>query len=361
LAFLFWHNEGKGSKLMESPQYDFEQEILAALDARTVARGRIDLPCIPAACEHYLIQLNKVFKQLGKELTDPELAQLRNLLVEAATVGWQQSMGAKLCVQYEISMTPKLQKNLACNVSVSTPSLDEQYQGWLQNSTSSPFGKHADARVLDVASTLGPPEQVRVLDIGAGSGRNAVALAQKGHPVDAVESSSQMIALLQAHAESNGVPMNVMAGDFIESENIVPANHYQLAIAAEVITHFRDVEQVARFARHVCKALQPGGRLVFNIFLARKDFQPSELVRQATRLAWASLFTRGELDQALAELPLKIVSEHVTLDYERERLPSEDWPPTPWFESWSSGRSAFPSSPAPPLELRWFEYERSAD
>jgi tRNA1(Val) A37 N6-methylase TrmN6 len=39
-----------------------------------------------------------------------------------------------------------------------------------------------------------------VLDIGGGTGRNALALARRGHPVDVVESTSKFADMIRADA-----------------------------------------------------------------------------------------------------------------------------------------------------------------
>lgn len=71
-------------------------------------------------------------------------------------------------------------------------------------------------------------------------------------------------------------------------------------------------------------------------------------------VAWSSFFTRDELSRAMAGLPLEIIADDSAAQFERQHLPAKAWPPTPWFEPWASGRSAFPLPHGrPPLELRW--------
>jgi precorrin-6B methylase 2 len=49
------------------------------------------------------------------------------------------------------------------------------------------FGTEPDARVWSLAKAATDPADFPILDVGAGSGRNALPLARRGHPVDAVE------------------------------------------------------------------------------------------------------------------------------------------------------------------------------
>jgi len=107
--------------------------------------------------------------------------------------------------------------------------------------------------------------------------------------------------------------------------------------------------------------LRPGGSVLFNAFLAMEGYQPDALARQFGLVALCSVFTRPELDKTMAELGLHIVDEDSTLRYEREHLPAEAWPPTEWFEDWSSGRNLFdlPRGRAP-IDLRWLAYRRKS-
>jgi hypothetical protein len=64
---------------------------------------------------------------------------------------------------------------------------------------------------------------------------------------------------------------------------------YQLAVAAEVISHFRDSDEVRLFLAKMCDSLCPGGVLLFSTFLAVGDYQPDALVRQVAQLSWSTL------------------------------------------------------------------------
>jgi predicted RNA methylase len=45
---------------------------------------------------------------------------------------------------------------------------------------------HPDAKVMAVAAQLGDAKMVKILDVGAGTGRNTFALAERGHPVEPI-------------------------------------------------------------------------------------------------------------------------------------------------------------------------------
>src|SRR5262249_40561030 len=54
--------------------------------------------------------------------------------------------------------------------------------------------REPDVRLAELIPTYAKPRDVRVLDLGCAAGRNAVLLASKGFDVEAVDSSSAMVA-----------------------------------------------------------------------------------------------------------------------------------------------------------------------
>jgi SAM-dependent methyltransferase len=76
-----------------------------------------------------------------------------------------------------------------------------------------------------------------ILDIGAGTGRASLPLAQAGHPVTAVEPSETMLAGL---ADATiGLPVTVVEGRWPESKDLVDA--HQVAMCAHVVFDVADV------------------------------------------------------------------------------------------------------------------------
>jgi len=76
---------------------------------------------------------------------------------------------------------------------------------------------------------------------------------------------------------------------------------------------------------------------------------------------WCCLFTRHEIREAASGLPFESVSDESALEYEKSRLPAEQWPPTGWYEAWAAGQDLFDLSPSKiPMELRWIAYRKSA-
>ena len=127
-----------------------------------------------------------------------------------------------------------------------------------------------------------------------------------------------------------------------------------MAIATEVISHFRNVDDLRLFLAKMSDVICSGGLLLFNLFLTANEYVPDELARDMSQLCWSSLFTSEELTIAMEGLPLVSVSNDLVIEYERQYLPESAWPPTSWFESWATGRDVFPlANGQPPLEFRW--------
>ena len=93
--------------------------------------------------------------------------------------------------------------------------------------------------------------------------------------------------------------------------------------------------------------------------MVNDGYNPEPLDREMSEVAWSTFFTYQDLQTALENLPLEIVSNDSVLEFERDRLPSESWPPTGWFENWASGRDVFPLEEHPPIQLRWLLCRRS--
>jgi hypothetical protein len=53
-----------------------------------------------------------------------------------------------------------------------------------------------------------------------------------------------------------------------------------------------------------------------------------------------------------------LIADDSVCDYEKAHLPTDAWPPTAWFESWSTGRDVFKdvARESSPIDLRWLVY-----
>lgn len=117
-----------------------------------------------------------------------------------------------------------------------------------------------------LAADLGRPA-VDVLELGAGSGRMTVPLAQAGHRVTGVDVSVEQLERLRARVAAAGVEGSTCAlrGDMRSLDDVVPA-----ASADLVVVPFRGMLHVTPqrddVLAAVARALRPRGVVAFDVF-----------------------------------------------------------------------------------------------
>lgn len=317
--------------------------------------GQIVLPAVPSMLDEYVSMCDKVFAGLGKRFNDAELAHLREVLEGQLTAAYTASPRSNIIISYEAPIGP----TLSYTVRAEWASISEAYERWLATREPPLFGTEPDARVWQLASEAGDPAAVRVLEIGAGTGRNALALARRGHPVDVVEMTPKFAEILTGEAVRDALDVRVIVRDvFVDADDL--RDDYQLIVLSEVVTDFRSTHQVRSLFELAARRLEPGGRLVFNVFLAREGYHPDAAARELCQQVYSSLFTRDEVSAAAAGLPLALLADDSVYEYEQAHLPAGAWPPTSWYTDWVSGLDAFRTTrEQSPIELRWLVFERT--
>jgi tRNA1(Val) A37 N6-methylase TrmN6 len=76
------------------------------------------------------------------------------------------------------------------------------------------FGTEPDARVWTLANQAPDPTAHRVLDIGGGTGRNTLAVARRGHPVDVVEMTPKFADMIRADAERESLNVRAISPQY---------------------------------------------------------------------------------------------------------------------------------------------------
>jgi SAM-dependent methyltransferase len=330
--------------------------IVARLALRTSASGVLSGPCIPALFDHYFDKVLELFEAIDRPLTGVRLDQFREAFRQAIDQGFSASPFARFILTYGPTGDGV---DIGCDLSLTAPPLDEQYQRWLGNPSAAaqPFGNRADAMVIDVATRLRSSAAggIRVLDVGAGTGRNALELARLGFTVDAIEPVPALADTLAAEAARQQLAVNVSRSDVLRGEATLGAAHYRLIVLAEVVTHFSPA-QLGALLPKLAHGLAPDGVLLFNAFLSRDGYQPSPEARQAAEVVWSTFFSRPELAALADRAGLSLAREEPCVAYEQARQPAADWPPTPWYVAWAHGHNLFDETGGPtPIELHWLE------
>jgi hypothetical protein len=189
------------------------------LDARsrferfTVARGELRMPCLPSLVERHLHQLEMLLRALRQNLTPTEIDSWRRAIAPKVAQWFAASPNTYLNVRYEIADPAfGLHGGIKLDLSGAVSSIEDHYRRWSERREGTLFGSHADAKLLATAAQLGDPGSAPILDVGAGNGRNSLALARQGYPVDALELTQVLADQLLEAAATEGIRVNVIQG-----------------------------------------------------------------------------------------------------------------------------------------------------
>jgi SAM-dependent methyltransferase len=335
-----------------------EAGLLKSLDRRIRCEGEISLPAAPALLELYMRRLSALFANMGKRFSRAELAALRNLLEPRLHAGFAQSPHCRIRLKWEPEPAPA--SGIDYRIWLETGSLESEYESWLTSREPPLFGAHPDAKLLHVVGKPALPSRYRILDLGAGTGRNSLALARAGHPVDALETTPAFCRELRKAARAERLPLEVVESNLFAPKLALGRSRYALVLCSEVTSHFREPDQLRTLFERAAKWLRPGGSLLFNAFIAKSRSAARALERELSQIAWSSVFTKQDLASASQGLTLRLVSDESAHAYEKEHQPPAAWPPTSWFESWSRGYNCFAMKQgAAPMELRWLHYRKA--
>lgn len=100
-------------------------------------------------------------------------------------------------------------------------------------------------------------EPGKALEVGCGTGTNAIWLARRGFDVTGMDLSSVAIERAEAKAAEAGVDVRFVAGDFLSDP--VPGGPYDFVYDRGALHTFDSPKDRARFAERVAEALKPGG------------------------------------------------------------------------------------------------------
>jgi SAM-dependent methyltransferase len=294
---------------------------------------------------------SRVFADLGRKFDDENLAHLRTVMKNKLSEAFMISNRSSILISYNAAVGP-----LHYKISAQWSTVAQAYEGWISSREPPLFGTEPDARVWALANEAPDPTKHPVLDIGAGTGRNALALARRGHPVDVVELTPKFAEIIRTEARQEGLDVRIMVRNIFETSDDLRQD-YQLILLSEVVTDFRTPAQLRSLFQLAARCLAPGARLVFNTFLPRHGYEIDDAAREIGQQLYTSMFSRQEMSLAAAGLPLELVADDSVYDYEKTHLPPEAWPPTNWYADWVRGLDLFPGQrDRSPIEMRWLVF-----
>jgi SAM-dependent methyltransferase len=322
---------------------------------RSVVTGQITLPAVPEMIDEYIDMCDTVFAGVGVEFSDDQLDHLRTVLEGQLAEAYAASPRSNIVISYDSPVGTMLNYTIKAE----WQTIESAYEHWVATREPPLFGTEPDARVWTLAGEAADPGNHRVLDIGAGTGRNALALARRGHPVDVVEMTPTFADIIRAEAERDSLDIRVIQRDTFATTDDLRSD-YQLILLSEVVSDFRTTQQLRGVFELATRCLAPGGCLVFNAFLARHDYVPDEAALELGQQVYTTIFTWDELTDAAAMLPLELVADDSVYEYEKTHLPDGAWPPTSWYANWVSGLDVFDvERETCPIEMRWLVYQKA--
>lgn len=330
------------------------EAMVRRLYRRSMAEGHITVPAVPAMIDEYVTMCLNLFASLGVLYTAEESAQLKTVLEGELAKAFRASNRSNIVIEFNAPFGVML--NYRVKPQWST--IGGDYDNWVSTREGPLFGLQPDARVWALAAEAPEPNTHRVLDIGAGTGRNALALARRGHPVDAVELAGKFADIIRSEAERESLDLRVIQSDVFAALETVD-DRYQLIVASELVPDFRTSRELRGLLELAAEFLAPAGRMVFNAFLTRPGYVPDDAARELGQQCNTTFFAPDELAAAAGQLPLRLVGDDPAYEYEKTHLPDGAWPPTAWFDGWSRGLDVFDVAPEDsPIELRWLVYQK---
>lgn len=202
------------------------------------------------------------------------------------------------------------------------------------------------------------PQDVQVLDLGAGQGRNSTFLAQEGYHVVAVEATQEGCNCISDAAKS----VDVVKGNILDLNSLpLPKNRFQFAFMSHVTQHFSpgELRQVLAQAKEF---LAPKGALVFDALrrtnpkYKKYDVTPSAIISEnfpnLERYGAAS-FDEGDILSAAKDVGLSFVKSDKFNEIGKR----------PWYERqnlWGEFRilDYLDGIFRKPVKLKWFVFRK---
>jgi ubiquinone/menaquinone biosynthesis C-methylase UbiE len=163
----------------------------------------------------------------------------------------------------------------------------------------------------------------RVIDLGCGTGRIAIPLAQRGHAVTAVDLSAGMLRVAGEKALAAGVRLNRVQANIVELDGFRDATFDTAVCMFATLGMVAGADARRRVVGHAFRLLKPGGKFVIHVhsrwhhlrtaagrrWLAgdlvrsirgRDDAGDWRMVHHSGQTGWTMhLFTRGEITALL--------------------------------------------------------------
>jgi SAM-dependent methyltransferase len=166
----------------------------------------------------------------------------------------------------------------------------------------------AATQARQIAAFLAPLEGRRILDVGTGTGRAAIALAKAGAIVTGVDASREMLAVAERRAHEAHVTVTFTPGD--AHGLAFPDGSFDAVVCLRVLMHTPDWRASLR---ELCRVA--ADRVVFDYPSLYSAAAIQAGVRRVTRRFDASVeayrvFSPSSIARALADAGFRVAGEH---------------------------------------------------
>lgn len=174
---------------------------------------------------------------------------------------------------------------------------------------SGPIGRLiAETQEQVIADFLAPLDGARILDVGTGTGRAAIALARRGAVVTGVDASAEMLAVARRRAAEEGVRVTFAQGDAHALE--FAAASFDAVICLRVLMHTPDWR---RSLGELCRVAR--SRVVFDYPALASAAALQAAARHVAHACGASVeayrvFPDRAVDRVLREDGFRITGSH---------------------------------------------------
>ncbi|UCG16001.1 MAG: methyltransferase domain-containing protein [Phycisphaerales bacterium] len=142
-----------------------------------------------------------------------------------------------------------------------------------------PYTKNTEAEVEFIVEHAAPPTGGAILDMGCGTGRHSVALAQRGYQVTGVDLSRGMLAIAAQRAQAASAAVewvHANAADFVRPDSFDAVICLCEGAMCLLTDDENPLERDMAVLANIRRSLRSGGTLILNVLNACRVIRSSE-------------------------------------------------------------------------------------
>jgi SAM-dependent methyltransferase len=337
-------------------QAALRKAIVRRLFRRMNGSGTLIFPALPGFAETYVEMGKALFHAFGRTVSTEQSSALLKQFETVLGAAFASSQRSNVVFTYEAPSG----KDIKYTITADPVPLAEAYEQWHETLHEAIFGEYPDARLLTLLEECQIDPSGPVLDLGAGLGRNAFALARRGHPVDAVELSPRFANVISRETLRLQLPIRVFERDLFSGFAGL-RDDYCLVVASGLVGDFRDLAQLYGLFELVWSVLKPEGLFLLNLHFVQEHYECDEIDKQWAQHCCAMFYNSFEVVAAVESGAFDIIAADDVYLFERTHVPEEFWPVTPAFVEWATGCHLYAvDEKQSPVALKWLVLKKKS-